>query len=66
LPRPTRFPTDYKFATLEHRLRELAFLNSGVRITLTDERPGAPEPVELCYDGGVREFVRYLDRSRHR
>jgi DNA gyrase subunit B len=54
----------YKFATLEHRLRELAFLNSGVRITLTDERPGAPEPVALCYDGGVREFVRYLDRSK--
>jgi DNA gyrase subunit B len=35
-----------------------------VRIALTDERPGAPAPVELCYDGGVREFVRYLDRSK--
>jgi DNA gyrase subunit B len=55
---------NYSFHTLEHRLRELAFLNSGVRITLTDERPGAPAPLELHYDGGVREFVRYLDRSK--
>ncbi len=55
---------EYKFATLEHRLRELAFLNSGVRITLRDERPAEPLEVEMIYDGGVREFVRYLDRSK--
>jgi DNA gyrase subunit B len=55
---------DYSFATLEHRLRELAFLNSGVRIVLRDERPAEPVEIELHYDGGVREFVRYLDRSK--
>ena len=55
---------DYSFKTLEHRLRELAFLNSGVRITLTDRRHAEPVEVELHYDGGVREFVRWLDRSK--
>ena len=55
---------DYVFKTLEHRLRELAFLNSGVRITLRDERPVEPLEVALAYEGGVREFVRYLDRSK--
>ncbi|TMV48255.1 DNA gyrase subunit B, partial [Thioclava sp. BHET1] len=45
-------------------LRELAFLNSGVRILLEDERPAEPLRSELYYDGGVREFVRYLDRSK--
>jgi len=55
---------DYSFKTLENRLRELAFLNSGVRIVLEDERPGEPLRSELHYDGGVREFVRYLDRSK--
>ncbi len=55
---------DYQFKTLEHRLRELAFLNSGVRIVLEDERPAEPLHLELCYQGGVREFVKYLDRSK--
>ncbi|MBC7156606.1 MAG: DNA topoisomerase (ATP-hydrolyzing) subunit B [Rhodobacteraceae bacterium] len=55
---------DYSFKTLENRLRELAFLNSGVRIVLEDERSGEPLRSELHYDGGVREFVRYLDRSK--
>jgi DNA gyrase subunit B len=55
---------DYSFKTLENRLRELAFLNSGVRIVLDDERPVEPLHVELHYDGGVREYVRYLDRSK--
>ncbi len=55
---------DYVFATLEHRLRELAFLNSGVRISLRDERHAEVQEVELFYEGGVREFVRYLDRSK--
>jgi len=55
---------DYSFKTLENRLRELAFLNSGVRITLTDERPVDRLHTELFYEGGVREYVRYLDRSK--
>ncbi len=55
---------EYNFKTLENRLRELAFLNSGVRINLRDERPAEPLETEFFYDGGVREFVRYLDRSK--
>ncbi|HMR51295.1 MAG TPA: DNA topoisomerase (ATP-hydrolyzing) subunit B [Amaricoccus sp.] len=55
---------DYSYKTLEHRLRELAFLNSGVRITLRDERHAEVQETELHYEGGVREFVRYLDRSK--
>ncbi|TPE49707.1 DNA topoisomerase (ATP-hydrolyzing) subunit B [Amaricoccus solimangrovi] len=55
---------DYSFATLEHRLRELAFLNSGVGIRLRDERHTEPQEVELRYEGGVKEFVRYLDRLK--
>ncbi|QGX96804.1 DNA topoisomerase (ATP-hydrolyzing) subunit B [Roseovarius faecimaris] len=55
---------DYSFETLEKRLRELAFLNSGVRIILTDERPAEPLRTELHYEGGVKEFVKYLDRHK--
>ena len=55
---------DYNFEVLEKRLRELAFLNSGVRIILADERPAEPLRSELFYEGGVREFVKYLDRSK--
>jgi DNA gyrase subunit B len=55
---------DFDFHTLEKRLRELAFLNSGVRIILEDERPAEPLRSELFYEGGVREFVKYLDRSK--
>ena len=55
---------DYVFETLEKRLRELAFLNSGVRIILEDLRPAEPLKSELFYDGGVKEFVKYLDRSK--
>ena len=55
---------DYVYKTLENRLRELAFLNSGVKIVLEDERPAEPLRTELNYVGGVREFVRYLDRSK--
>jgi DNA gyrase subunit B len=55
---------DYDFHTLEKRLRELAFLNSGVRIVLRDERHPEHVETEMCYEGGVREFVRYLDRSK--
>jgi len=55
---------DYVFKTLENRLRELAFLNSGVRIILRDERPAEALESDLFYEGGVREYVRYLDRSK--
>ncbi|TVS01810.1 MAG: DNA topoisomerase (ATP-hydrolyzing) subunit B [Rhodobacteraceae bacterium] len=55
---------DYSFKTLENRLRELAFLNSGVRIILEDHRPAEMLCSELFYEGGVREFVRHLDRSK--
>jgi DNA gyrase subunit B len=55
---------EYSFETLEKRLRELAFLNSGVRIILTDERPAEPLRTELFYEGGVKEFVKYLDRNK--
>ncbi|MBR4126818.1 MAG: DNA topoisomerase (ATP-hydrolyzing) subunit B [Alphaproteobacteria bacterium] len=56
--------TEFNFDTLEHRLRELAFLNSGVHLVLRDERLGNPREVEFCYDGGIQEFVRYIDRSK--
>ncbi len=56
---------DYQYKTLEHRLRELAFLNSGVRIILRDERGVEAQETELFYEGGVKEFVRYLDRSKN-
>ncbi len=55
---------DYSFKTLENRLRELAFLNSGVRIIVEDERPAEPLHTELFYEGGVKEYVKYLDRSK--
>ena len=55
---------DYSFETLEKRLRELAFLNSGVRIKLRDERPTEPLESELFYEGGVKEFVKYIDRHK--
>jgi DNA gyrase subunit B len=55
---------EYVFETLEKRLRELAFLNSGVRIILVDERPAERLETELFYEGGVNEFVKYLDRHK--
>jgi len=55
---------EFSFETLEKRLRELAFLNSGVRIVLADERPAERLETELFYEGGVKEFVKYLDRSK--
>ena len=55
---------EYSFLTLEKRLRELAFLNSGVRITLEDLRPVESLKSELFYEGGVKEFVKYIDQSK--
>ena len=56
--------TEFDFATLEHRLRELAFLNSGVRIVLSDNRHAVEKREELRYEGGVEAFVKYLDRNK--
>jgi DNA gyrase subunit B len=56
--------TEFDFSTLEHRLRELAFLNSGVRIALTDGRGVEPKTVHMMYEGGLSEFVRHLDRTK--
>jgi DNA gyrase subunit B len=56
--------TEFDFATLEHRLRELAFLNSRVRIVLTDERGAEPKVSDLYYEGGVEAFAKYLDRNK--
>ncbi|SNY90368.1 DNA gyrase subunit B [Cohaesibacter sp. ES.047] len=55
---------EFSFATLEHRLRELAFLNSGVRILLTDNRGADTVVEEMLYDGGLEAFVRWLDRAK--
>jgi DNA gyrase subunit B len=56
--------TEFNFATLEHRLRELAFLNSGVTITLIDNRHAVEKREEMKYEGGVEAFVKYLDRNK--
>ncbi|WP_219319468.1 DNA topoisomerase (ATP-hydrolyzing) subunit B [Methylovirgula sp. HY1] len=65
-PSPQTFAgvVDFDFATIEHRLRELAFLNSGVRILLTDARSAEIRQEELFYEGGLEAFVRYLDRAK--
>ncbi len=54
----------FDFTTLEHRIRELAFLNSGVRIVLADKRAESPTEVEFYYEGGTEAYVNYLDRSK--
>jgi DNA gyrase subunit B len=65
LPSPETFKiTDFDFESLEHRFRELAFLNSGVRLILTDERHDEPKTVEMFYEGGIAAFVKYLDRAK--
>src|SRR5437868_3210239 len=56
--------TEFDFTTLEHRLRELAFLNSGVTLVLTDLREAEPKTARFHYDGGLEAFVQYLDRSK--
>ena len=64
-PSPETFTmVEFDYATIEHRLRELAFLNSGVHIVLTDLRHAEPKREELYYEGGLEAFVRYLDRAK--
>ncbi|WP_417455044.1 DNA topoisomerase (ATP-hydrolyzing) subunit B [Kiloniella sp.] len=55
---------EFDFNTLEHRLRELAFLNSGVRITLRDDRHAEPKETVFMYEGGLKAYVQYLDRTK--
>ena len=57
--------TEFDYATLEHRLRELAFLNSGVTIVLSDHRGVEKKEVTLHYEGGLEAFVKYLDRTKN-
>src|SRR6516225_2304333 len=65
LPSPQTFSnTEFDFTTLEHRLRELAFLNSGVTLVLNDLRGVEPKSVTLHFEGGLEAFARYLDRSK--
>ena len=56
--------TEFDFNTVEHRLRELAFLNSGVFINVSDNRGVEPKSVDLHYEGGISAFVQYLDRAK--
>ncbi|HZZ61787.1 MAG TPA: DNA topoisomerase (ATP-hydrolyzing) subunit B [Roseiarcus sp.] len=64
-PSPETFSmVEFDYATIEHRLRELAFLNSGVRIVLADLRHAESKREELYYEGGLEAFVRYLDRTK--
>ena len=65
MPSPATFTmTEFDFGTLEHRLRELAFLNSGVHIQITDARSAEKKVVDLHYEGGVKAFVEWIDRSK--
>lgn len=65
LPSPATFTmTEFDFTTLEDRLRELAFLNSGVRITLRDNRTDEPRETEFFFEGGIESFVHYLNRNK--
>ncbi|MEQ8709671.1 MAG: DNA topoisomerase (ATP-hydrolyzing) subunit B [Rhodospirillales bacterium] len=65
MPATTTFTmTEFDFPTLEHRLRELAFLNSGVALKLTDSRSVEDTVVDLHYEGGLASFVEYLDRNK--
>ena len=64
-PSPATFKiTEFDFEKLEHRYRELAFLNSGVRLFLSDARHEETKTVELFYEGGIAAFVKYLDRNK--
>ncbi len=65
LPSPATFKiTEFDFEKLEHRYRELAFLNSGVRVVLADARHEERQEIELYYEGGIAAFVKYLDRAK--
>ena len=66
LPSPETFTmTEFSFTTLEHRFRELAFLNSGVFMAVADNRTSNPKTLELFYEGGIQAYVQYLDRAKN-
>ncbi|WP_347938902.1 DNA topoisomerase (ATP-hydrolyzing) subunit B [Rickettsia oklahomensis] len=56
---------EFDFSTIEHRLRELAFLNSGVKILLVDNRFEEAKKAEFYYTGGIEAYVKYIDRAKH-
>jgi DNA gyrase subunit B len=65
LPSPKTFTmVEFDWSTLEHRLRELAFLNSGVHVILSDQRHAVEKREDMVYEGGVEAFVKYLDRNK--
>ena len=57
---------EYEYEILENRLREMAFLTKGLRITLTDEREETPKKADFCYEGGLISFVEYLNKNREK
>ena len=64
-PDPEMFDTlEYDYETLHTRMREQAFLNAGLRITISDARPGREKSETMCYEGGIREFVTYINRNK--
>ena len=64
-PDPEVFDTlVYDYGILHTRMREQAFLNAGLRITITDARPGSEQGETMCYEGGIREYVTYLNRNK--
>ena len=64
-PDPEIFDTlVYDYDILHTRMREQAFLNAGLRITITDARPGSEQGETMCYEGGIREYVTYLNRNK--
>ncbi len=64
-PDPEMFDTlEYEYETLHTRMREQAFLNAGLHITITDARPGREQSEAMCYEGGIREFVTYINRNK--
>ncbi len=57
---------EYEYEILENRLREMAFLTKGLRITITDEREETPKKAEFCFEGGLNSFVEYLNKNKEK
>ena len=57
---------EYEYEILENRLREMAFLTKGLRITLTDEREETPKKADFCYEGGLVSFVEFLNKNKEK
>ena len=65
-PDPEMFDdTVYDYEILHRRMREQAFLNGGLRISIEDKRPGKEQSETMCYEGGIREFVRYINKNKN-